>query len=82
VMILPAKNMEAARQLSQQTAEGLWDYQCGLWAVCRSIFHWGSDEAAGEPLSMALESARSSCWKAAGLASKCFRPQAILGAVS
>ncbi len=58
VMVLPAESMEAARQLSQQTAEALWDYQLRSLGSLPIIFHWGSAEAAGEPLSMAMESAR------------------------
>ncbi len=57
VMVVPAESMEVARQLSQQTAEGLWDYQLRSLGSLPIIFHWGSFEAAGEPLSMALQSA-------------------------
>ncbi len=58
VMILPAESVDATRDLSQQTAEGLWDYQLRSLGSLPIIFHWGSAEAAGEPLSMAVQSAR------------------------
>jgi hypothetical protein len=58
VMVLPAESMDATRELNQQTAEGLWDYQLRSLGSLPIIFHWGSAEAAGEPLSLAVRSAR------------------------
>jgi len=58
VMLLPAAEMELAREISQQTAEALWDYQLRSLGNLPLIFHWGCAEAGGGQLASAIEMAR------------------------
>lgn len=58
LMLLPAVSPEEAREVSQQTAEALWDYQLRSLGSTPLIFHWGCSIVEDGRLAQSIELAK------------------------
>lgn len=58
LMLLPTEGPEEAREISQQTAEALWDYQLRSLGSTPLIFHWGCSIVEDGNLPQSIELAK------------------------